>query len=537
MADTTTVTRRSFLRMGAWITAALAGTGSLYCGRKKGTISTDINPELYSDKGRKKVPASEVIKKSKIGAPRPNIIVILTDDMGYGDLGCYGSRSIRTPNIDRMAAEGMRCTDFYCSSPLCSPSRAGLLTGRYPLRSGLTFPLQPGKDTLMRKLMAALGYMMGDLGIIDLKGARNRVKGLPASEITIPEALKLSGYRTGAIGKWHLGDFVTDMKYHPKNYGFDYFTGFNASNDDWPVSFWRNDTEMIKDIGLKQDKFTGLFTQEAIDFILNAKDGPFFLYLAHKDPHQPCIPSENFRGVSEGGPHGDSVQEVDWSVGRILDCLRKNNLDHKTLVIFTSDNGPWFDGSPGGFRGRKGQSYEGGFRVPMIARWPGRIPAGSHCRAPLMNIDFFPTFLSLAGLEGPFDRIIDGKSLWPLLSGASKEPPHDELFFFHYNEIEGIRSGKWKFFRYINNHAWPIPLDKPGTFVANAAAGRDYKPEGSNVSVPTMGTWPILYNMELDPGESYNVIKKYPGVGKKMLAALENFEREFFKNPRGWLKK
>ncbi|HDP80923.1 MAG TPA: steryl-sulfatase, partial [Spirochaetes bacterium] len=283
-------------------------------------------------------------------------------------------------------------------------------------------------------------------------------------------------------------------------------------------------------------KYTGLFTREAEDFITRSKDSPFFLYLAHKDPHLPCLPSEKFKGASEGGPHGDAVQEVDWSVGRILDCLKRNGLDRNTLVIFTSDNGPWFDGSPGGLRGRKGQCFEGGSRVPMIARWLGRIPAGSVCREASMNIDFFPTILALAGLEAPSDRMVDGKSLWPLLSGKSKKSPHEELYFFHYNEIEGVREGRWKYFRSISNRAWPIPLDKPGTFVANAAAGRDYKPEGSDISVPTMGSWPILYNMELDAGESYNVIKKYPGVGKKLLSKIESFEQSFYKNPRGWRK-
>ncbi|HPK46128.1 MAG TPA: sulfatase-like hydrolase/transferase, partial [Spirochaetota bacterium] len=341
----------------------------------------------------------------------PNIIIILADDMGYGDLGCYGSRAINTPNIDRLAQQGMRFTDFYCASPLCSPSRAGLLTGRYPLRTGITFPLQPGKDTFMRKIVKELGYIFGALGVVDLHGAKNLVNGLPHSEITIAHALKLRNYATCAVGKWHLGDFVVDESYHPHHYGFDRFVGFNASNDDWPVSFYKDKKMIVQDIGLNQQQYTGVFTNEAIAFINESKRKPFFLYLSHKDPHQPCFPSKPFEGSTNAGPHGDSIAEVDWSVGQIIQTLKKNNIYENTLVIVTSDNGPWFDGSTGGLRGRKGESYEGGCRVPMIASWPGVIKAGSVCEEPAMNIDFFPTFCNLAGLTLPMDRIIDGKDL------------------------------------------------------------------------------------------------------------------------------
>jgi len=532
-----TITRRSALRTGAYAAAGMTVMGSLFCSEDDRFTNTDMDPDIFTDPKKASMPVKNVVKKIKgAKAPRPNVIVILTDDMGYGDISCYGSRAIKTPNIDKMAREGIRFTDFYCSSPLCSPSRAGLLTGRYPLRAGITFPLQPGKDTFMRKIVKQVGYAMGSMGAVDMNGAENMVKGLPASEITLAEALKTTGYKTCAIGKWHLGDFVVDPKFHPKNYGFDNFVGFNASNDDWPAAFWRNDKEIVKDIALDQGKYTGIFTDEAISFIDKSKDDPFFIYLAHKDPHQPCIPSEKFKGKSEGGPHGDTVEEVDSSVGRILKHLRKRGLDNNTLVIFTSDNGPWFDGSSGGLRGRKGESYEGGYRVPMITRWPKGIPQGRVTNAPSMNIDFFPTMLKLAGLENPSDRIIDGKDISGLLSGKKKKSPHDALFFFHYREIEGVRIDKWKYFRWINSKAWPVPLDKPNTFFGKFAAGHDYKPEGSEESVPTMGSWPLLYNMSLDRGESYNVIKKYPDVGNKLLKSMEKFEKEFYKNPRGWIK-
>ena len=529
------ITRRRMLEISAGTAAGIAGLGMLGCGKDLTSVDTDLDEDIFTDPEKDKITAESVISKRPGRAQRPNVIIVLTDDMGYGDLGCYGSKAIPTPNLDRMAREGMRFTDFYCSSPLCSPSRAGLLTGRYPLRCGISFPLQAGEDTLTRKIFRQLGYMFGSLGVLDLHNAQNLVDGLPQSEITMSEALKLAGYKTCAIGKWHLGDFNVMPEYHPHNYGFDHFVGFNASNDDWPIAFYRNKKKLVDDVGLDQEKYTGLFTDEAVKFIEDAKGDPFFLYLAHKDPHQPCFPSKDFVGKSEGGPHGDTVTEVDWSVKQIMDSLKRNGLDRDTLVIFTSDNGPWFDGSPGGLRGRKGESYEGGYRVPMIAWWPGKIPAGRVTGEPAMNFDFFPTVLHLAGLTLPSDRIIDGKNLWGLLSGREKETPHEALYFFHYKQLEGVREGKWKYFRYINTKAWPIPLDKPDTFVGSAAGGHDYKPEGSDKSVPTMASWPMLYNMKLDRGESYNVIKRYPKVGDRLHKKLVAFEKKFFENPRGWM--
>lgn len=532
MLSPRTVSRREMIRLSATTLLSLSPLSTISCGRRLIPVDTDIDQDIYEEKNT--VKAADVISIKEKKENVPNIIIILTDDMGYGDIGCYGNKAINTPHIDRMAREGMRFIDFYCASPLCSPSRAGLLTGRYPLRCGITFPLQPGKDTFMRKIVKELGYMFGALGVVDLHGAKNLVNGLPHSEITIAQALKLRNYATCAIGKWHLGDFVVDETYHPHNYGFDKFVGFNASNDDWPVSYFKDKKMIIEDIGLEQQPYTGLFTQEAIQFINENHKKPFFLYLAHKDPHQPCFPSKKFEGTTKAGPHGDTVAEVDWSVGQILQCLRKNNIDSKTLVIFTSDNGPWFDGSTGGLRGRKGESYDGGFRVPMIAWWPGTIKERTVCDQPVMNIDFFPTVCNLAGLTLPKDRIIDGKDLMPLLTGKSKQSPHDALYFFHYREIEGIRSVRWKYIRYNNTRGWPVPLDKPDTFFGSAAGGHDYEPPGSNQKVPTLATWPVLYDMEYDKSESYNVIQRYPDIGKKLHEKLMAFEKEFYANIRGW---
>jgi len=534
------LSRRSAIKMGAVGAAAvgLAGLG-LSCSSKEKNPATrfKFSPDIYVDPERDTMPASAVIKKSEgFSGRKPNIILIFTDDMGYGDLGCFGSETIRTPNIDKLAGEGVRFTDFYSSSALCSPSRAGLLTGRYAHRTGVTFPVSAGTDTFSRNMLRRIGLMFGSLGVLDQHGGKNIAQGLPASEITIAEALKIAGYRTACIGKWHVGDFVKDNQYLPTRHGFDYFIGFNGANDDWPVAFWRNEEELVKDIGIDQAHYTGLFTREAIDFIERSKDDPFFLYLAHKDPHQPCIPSKEFEGRSAAGPHGDTVEEVDWSVAEIMKCLQKNGLEKDTIIIFTSDNGPWYDGSPGALRGRKGQSFEGGYRVPMIAWWPENIPAGSICKEPSMNIDFFPTLLRLAGLELPSDRIIDGRSIWELLAGTESETPHESLFFFHHNELTSVRAGKWKYHRYINSYVWPIPLDKPHTTFGSISAGYEYKPEGSDISVPALGSNPLLYNLELDRGENYNLIKRYPDVGQQLRKLMEQWEREFVRNPRGWLQ-
>jgi arylsulfatase A len=467
-------------------------------------------------------------------ATRPNLIVILADDLGYGDLAVQGSRAITTPHLDRLAGEGMRFSQFYASAPVCSPSRAGLLTGRYALRSGIVMALQAAGDTFARKLTLKAALALAKLGAVDMAGGTNAVPGLPPSEITLAEALQQAGYRTMAVGKWHLGDFTELPEYHPSNHGFDHFVGFNMSNDDWPVAFWRDHTEVVADIGLDQARYTRLFTEEAVRFIEESRDGPFFLYLAHKDPHQPFFPSERFAGRSEGGPYGDAVSELDWSVGEVVAALHRLGLDGNTLLVFTSDNGPWYEGSAGGLRGRKGQSYEGGFRVPFIARWPGHVPAGAVSDVPAMNIDLFPTFLALAGLSLPSDRVIDGVDLWPVLSGSRADLGTRELFFFHDYDVEALRAGPWKLIRSNSHFVWPTPLDKPDTPAGKLAAGRDYRPPGSTESVPTLGTWPLLYELERDGSESYNVAKTHPDVARRLGQRLETWRADFLANPRGW---
>jgi arylsulfatase A len=453
-------------------------------------------------------------------APRPNIVIILCDDLGYGDVGCYGTEVIKTPNIDRLARQGVRFTSFYASNSVCTPSRAGLLTGRYSQRSGMTWILLPEDEPAGYRATKNFGQMMGRLGFVDL-GPNAGTTGLPQSEITLAEALKTAGYRTGMVGKWHLGDYGANPDHNPVRHGFDFYFGVPHSNDMVPFPLYRNEQELEANIE-DQAKLTGLYTKEAVSFIEESREKPFFLYFAHTFPHQPLFASERFRGRSAGGIYGDAVEEIDWSVGQIMDCLERNGLEQSTVVFFTSDNGPWFEGDPAGHRGRKGQSYEGGFRVPMIARYPNVIPAGRVCGQPAMNIDFFPTSLALAGVELPRNRIIDGRDILGLMTGESEETPHEAFYFYHVDELEAIRMGKWKYIRNIHHYVWPVPVDKPTTPMGKLARGR-------------LGNWPMLYDLAIDPRESYNLIDNYPEVGQRLAGSMAAWEADLELNPRGWI--
>ena len=524
-------------RGGTLLAAVLLVLLAAWLGRSAlAPVDHGIDRDDFVDRQRATEPVEQQLRAAPTGESslRPNIIVILADDLGYGDLGIQGTRSIDTPHLDRLAGEGLRLTEFYASAPVCSPSRAGLLTGRYPLRSGIVAALQAADDTLMRKLMYRAGIVFSKLGAVDLAGGDNAVRGLPPSEITLAEALGVAGYRSMAIGKWHLGDFTRLPEYHPSNHGFDRFVGFNLSNDDWPVAFWRDQEEIVSDIGLDQAHYTRRFTEEAVRFVEESAGRPFFLYLAHKDPHQPFFPSEAFAGRSAGGPYGDAVSELDWSVGQVIAAIHRAGIAENTLVVFTSDNGPWYEGSPGGLRGRKGQSYEGGFRVPFVAWWPGRIPAAATSDAPTMNIDLFPTLVGLAGLELPADRVIDGEDQWPLWSGGRESAPPRPLYFAHDYDFEALRLGSWKLIDRNSHYVWPVPLDKTDTPGGKLLAGRDYRPPGADEGVPTLGRWPLLYDLGLDPEEAYDVATTHPERTRALRESLEAWRRAFRENPRGW---
>jgi arylsulfatase A len=413
-------------------------------------------------------------------APPPNVIVILADDLGYGDLGAFGAPVIKTPRLDRMAAEGQKWTSFYVQ-PVCSPSRAALLTGRLPVRNG----------------------MHGAAGVF----RENSTRGLPHEEVTIAEVLKARGYATAAIGKWHLGHLPD---YLPGRHGFDTWFGLPYSHDmDLTVPRDKGtDTvayyepkpeyfnvplmrgEAIVERPADHRTLTARYTDEAIRFIDAHLDQPFFLYLAHNLPHIPLARSAQFVGRSEGGMYGDVVEELDWSTGRILDTLTAAGLDRRTLVIFTSDNGPWLPfrthgGSAGPLRDGKGTTWEGGVRTPAIFWWPGTIAQGT-VTAMASAMDLLPTASALAGAPPPAGRVLDGVSLLPVLT-TGRGAPRDRLFYYSGSELRAVRKGRYK-----------------AHFITSGAYGLG---EPRAVQSP-----PLLFDLGEDPGERVNISAAHPEV-------------------------
>lgn len=423
---------------------------------------------------------------------KPNVIIILTDDMGYGDISCYGASTIKTPFIDKLANGGVTFENFYASSSLCSPSRAGLLTGRYPVRMFI-HPVFFPKGSFYDCFFSLYGaYKYG-------------VKGILPDEITMAEALQQAGYATGLLGKWHLGDHGT---YVPNKKGFDFFYGSYYSNDMKPYVMYRN-TKIDIPAPVDQTKLTQILTREGINFIRENKNRPFFLHYCQPFPHHPVHASEKFQKSSKGGTYGDCVQELDWSIGELVKTLEQEGIREKTLILFTSDNGPWYEGNPGYVRGRKSLTFEGGQRVPMIANWPGKFPAGTKINEMSMNIDIFPTVLHLAGIPLPSDRVIDGKCILPLLTGETEKTPHDYLFYMWDYKVYAVRDSLWK---YHIRHESDIPL----------------------YSVLKVG--PYLFNIIEDFNESYNQIPHHPEEAGRLRKRIEAFEEELKSNPRGWTK-
>jgi uncharacterized sulfatase len=402
---------------------------------------------------------------------RPNFVVIMADDLGYGDLGAYGSTLISTPNLDRMAQEGALLTDFYSSANVCTAARGGLLTGRYPIRLNL---------------------------VLDVARPTNDI-GIAPEEITLGEALQELGYATALFGKWHLGE---EPERSPVLNGFDEFYGLLHSNDMTPLALYRN--QAIVEEPVDQSSLTERYTAGAIRFMENHRDRPFFLYIPHTFPHTPLYVSDRFAGQSRAGLYGDVVETLDWSVGEILAALNRLGLEENTLVLFTSDNGPWFEGSSGPFRDRKGSSWDGGMRVPFIARWPSRILPGQIITEPAMNIDVFPTLLKLAGGELPADREIDGEDIMPMLvSGASS--PHEYLYLFDNDRIAGVRSGQWKLVVETRYRVAVTSFDNPQSY---------YGPEG------------LLFDLVRDPSETYSYTREYPEVVSRLRGYLERGQRQ-----------
>ena len=468
--------------------AALAGGALLVAGGTGYRCIHNRTGRAYDSERSKTLLAG--IQRSEDPDELPNLVVICTDDLGYGDLGAYGSRAISTPILDRMAAQGVRLTNFYAAAPLCSPSRASLLTGRYAIRTHVTMPLYPRGARMDVAFRLTGVYRYG-------------VRGIPEDEVLLPEILQRRGYRTGMVGKWHLGDRSPHL---PNENGFDFFYGAYFSNDMEPYAVYRN-TEVEAAAPADQDMLTQNLTREAVEFIESQAGEPFFLYYAQPFPHVPLHASDGFRGRSRGGLYGDTVEEIDWSVGEILGTLQTLGIDDRTLLVFTSDNGPWWQGSAGPTRGRKNLPFEGGYRVPFIARWPGVLPAGRVVDGMSMNFDLFATCLAAAGVALPSDRIIDGKDIVPMLRGEG-DSPHDSLYFYKGSRLLGVRRGAWK---YLRRHLT------------------------DNGGYASMRQGPFLFNLALDPDESYSLIESEAEMAHTLAAMLDTMDAEVDKNVRGWL--
>ena len=416
----------------------------------------------------------------------PNFVVIFADDLGYGDLSCYGHPTIATPHLDRMAAEGIRFTQFYSAASVCTPSRAALLTGRLPVRNGMS-------SDRRRVLFPNSGG------------------GIPAEEVTLAEGLSEIGYVAGAFGKWHLGHLP---QFLPTSNGFDTYFGIPYSNDmdrvsgdpkgraafwDPKVEYWNvpliRDTEIVERPA-DQTTITRRYTEEATSFIRSHKSEPFFVYLAHSMPHVPLFRSPEFEGHSRRGLYGDVIEEIDWSVGQVLQTLREEGLAENTLVWFTSDNGPWLifgdhGGSAGLLKDGKGCTWEGGMREPAIAWWPGTIPAGTVSMDIGSTMDIFTTCLTLAGGTVPDDRVIDGVDLTPVLKGTGSGA-RDHMFYYRGTELMAVRFGPWK-----------AHFHTQGAYGADARKRVAHDP-------------PLLFNLEHDPSEKQNVAGDHPDVIEKI---------------------
>lgn len=427
----------------------------------------------------------------------PNIVIIFMDDMGYGDLASYGATQYQTPNLDRLASEGMRFTHFYAAQAVCSASRAALLTGCYSNRVGITGALGPTSTI-----------------------------GLNPAEVTIAEALKSRDYRTAAIGKWHVGHHLPFL---PLQQGFDEYLGLPWSNDMTPFYYdekrsfpegkeWREKypelplikgNKKIRELTTLGDQaeLTTLYTQTAVDFIKRNREHPFFLYLAHSMPHVPLAVSPRFKGKSEQGLYGDVMMEIDWSVGEVLRTLEEQGVSDRTLIIFTSDNGPWLNfgdhaGSAGGLREGKGTSFEGGQRVPCIMRWPNVIPAGTVCGKLASTIDILPTVVDISGAEQPENQI-DGVNILPLLRGDRDANPRDHFFYYHRkNSLEAVRQGKWKLVLPHTYRSYEGVIPGRNGMPGEYARGK---------------TGLKLYDLRRDPGERYDMSANYPEVVDRLL--------------------
>lgn len=432
---------------------------------------------------------------------RPNVIIILADDLGYGDISCYAQKDFKTSNIDNLAEHGVSCTDFYVPTPYSAPSRTTLLTGRFPLRHGLIRNPAP------------------DAGINDV--------GISAGEITLGNVFHEAGYHTKCIGKWHLGH---KPEYFPVNHGFDEYYGILYSNDMRPVQIIENMDTV--EYPVDQRFLTQKYTQKAVEFITSCKNEPFFLHLCHAMPHKPLAASEKFfTPESPGDLYADVLRELDWSVGEIMNTLKSLGILENTIVIFMSDNGPWYGGSTGGLKGMKATTWEGGIRVPFIISWPGIFPENKKVEVPCWSPDIFPTLLSLADITPSSGIILDGKDITEILKG--NEFIHDPVFSMHNERLMSIRKGDWKlflhnpgFFRQIDLTTWRDSRAPDGiTIIASPGQATPAQYPGI---IPLQTKNEIqLYNLKTDPAESTDLSGVYPEKVKELLEDCKKFEASF----------
>ena len=440
--------------------------------------------------------AAQALAYSRTSLPDtrpPNVIIVYADDMGYGDVGVYGGHEFDTPNLDSMAGDGVRFTDFYVAQPVCSASRAALLTGCYSNRVGILGALGPKSRT-----------------------------GISDGEVTIAQLVKQKNYATAIFGKWHLG---CQPQFLPLHHGFDEYFGLPYSNDMWP--FHPEAPKDYPDLPLMEgdkvvaynppmDSLTTRYTERAVAFIEKNRERPFFLYLAHNMPHVPLGVSPRFKGKSRLGLYGDVIMEIDWSVGEILQTLRRLNLDENTLVIFASDNGPWLSygehsGHSGPLREGKGTTWEGGVRVPCVMRWPGQIPRGLVCTEPAMTIDILPTVARLIGAGLPAHPI-DGLDIRSLMTGKEgARSPHDALYFYWNENLEAVRSGRWK-----------MHLPHPYRTLGGKEGGKGGQP----VKYEDASTQLALFDLVKDPGETQDVSAEHADIVARLKETARRFDED-----------
>jgi arylsulfatase A len=431
-------------------------------------------------------------KSSGKSPDKPNVVIIFCDDVGYADIGVFGAKGYETPNLDRMAAEGVKFTDFYAAASSCTPSRAALMTGCYPQRVSLPNVIGP-----------------------------NATIGISDQEQTIAEILKPLGYATACYGKWHLGHHP---KFLPTRHGFDEYFGLPYSNDMWPYHPTDKsfpdlpliEGERIIEYNPDQTQLTTWYTERAVRFIEKNKDRPFFLYVPHSMAHVPLFVSDKFKGKSERGLYGDVMMEIDWSVGQILSTLKRLDIDEKTLVMFCSDNGPWLSygdhaGSAKPLREGKGTSFDGGHREPTVMRMPGPIPAGIVCNEPASTMDILPTVAKLTGAKLP-THWIDGKDIWPLMTGVpGVKSPHEAFFYYRSYALEAVRSGKWKLHL---PHSYRTLAGRPG-----GTGGQPAEYEQAKIG-------PALFDLENDIGEQHDVSARHPAVVERLMSLADQMRQD-----------